>query len=369
MVDFLIVGAGFSGCVLAERVATQLDKTVLIVEKRNHIGGNAFDYYDENGILIHKYGPHWFHTNSKKVFSYLSKFTEWRYHYHRVLACVDGLFVPLPPNLDTFRILSSADFDSSTDLFQSLTANFMASSSLDSLHEIGKSIFGNLIYEKIFRGYTEKQWGEYTSQLDRSVISRLSFNYNKDSRYFKDKYQCMPKHGYTRMFERMLSHKNIKILLQTDYKEILDSVAFDKLIYTGPADEFFDCSFGRLPYRSLRFEHETFDTEFYQPVQQVNYPNEYDFTRIVEWKHATGQTHNKTTITREYPKEAEKDDEKFYPIPTEETSVLYEKYKTEASKLKSVIFCGRLAEYRYYNMDQVVAKALHIFENDIAKKR
>jgi UDP-galactopyranose mutase len=362
MFDFLIVGSGFAGCVLAERIASNLNKKVLIVEKRDHIGGNCFDYYNEDGLLVHKYGPHYFRTNDKRIFHYLSQFTQWHYCHYRILAFVDGRLLSFPINLDTINEL----YGTNLSVFE--MEHFFEKAreippEIKTSEDVVVAQVGRSLYEKFFKGYTEKQWGLGASQLDPTVCRRIPFRTNRDGRYFDDKYQAMPKAGYSRMFETMLRHPQIHIMLKTDYKEILDLVPFNRMVYTGPIDEFFDHKFGTLPYRSLRFEFETLDQEWYQPVSQVNYPNDYDFTRIVEIKHATGQRHHKTTIVREYPSG---EGEPYYPIPNAENHLLYEKYKKEADRLKTVHFVGRLAEYKYYNMDEVVALALLVFENEIA---
>lgn len=362
MFDFLIVGAGFAGCVLAERISSQIDKKVLIVEKRDHIGGNCYDFYNEYGVLVHKFGPHYFRTNSKKVFDYLSQFTYWHYVQYKILSFVDGQLLPFPINLDTVNRLYGLNL-SSFELEEFFGKVREPQREIRSSEDVVVSQVGIELYEKFFKGYTKKQWGLDPSELDSSVCARIPVRTGRDGRYFNDKYQAMPKHGYTEMFRKMISHSNIHLMLKTDYKEIVDIVPFDRMIYTGPVDEFFDHKFGRLPYRSLRFEYETFDQEWYQSVSQVNYPNDYDFTRIVEIKHATGQKHEKTTIAKEYP--LEKGDP-YYPIPNEENRLLYKKYRKEARKLKGVYFLGRLADYKYYNMDEVVALALELFENKIA---
>lgn len=367
MFDYLIVGAGFSGAVLAERIASQLNKRVIIIDKRSHIAGNAFDYYNEHGILIHKYGPHWFHTNHKQVFDYLSQFTEWRYHYHRVKSSVDGMLVPIPINMDTLNQLYNLNLQSPDDVqkyFDSVRDRSIVHPS--NAEEMVISNVGKDLYNKFFKGYTIKQWNIEPSKLAASVTARIPTRINKDDRYFTDTYQGIPKNGYTHLFNNMLNNKNIHVLLQTDYRDILNQITFDKMIYTGPIDSFFDYKFGKLPYRSLRFEHETFLQEKYQDCQQINYPNEYDFTRIVEWKHATGQKSHLTTITREYSIDASDELEKYYPIPNEANDELYNLYKKEADKIsEKVIFCGRLADYKYYNMDQVIARALMIFKQQI----
>jgi UDP-galactopyranose mutase len=364
MFDYLIVGAGFSGSVLAERLASQKHKKVLIVDKRNHIGGNAYDYYNEHGILVHKYGPHWFHTNDRKVFDYLSAFTEWRYHYHRVKSSVDGVLVPFPINRDTLNLLYGQNLDTPEAVqayYDQVKADIPNPKNAE---EMVISQVGEALYNKFFKGYTLKQWEIHPRDLAASVTARIPVRTNRDDRYFTDTYQGIPKQGYTAMFQKMLNHPNISVMLQTDYRELLNTVPYRKLIYTGPIDSFFDYKFGKLPYRSLRFEHETFDEEFHQPCQQVNYPNEYDFTRIVEWKHATGQKSHLTTITREYSLDAGDDLEKYYPIPRDSNHELFKKYQQEAAQLEDVLFCGRLADYKYYNMDQVIARALMIADKE-----
>jgi UDP-galactopyranose mutase len=356
--DFLIVGSGFSGSVLAERLASQSDKKVLLVEKRDHTGGNAYDYYNEDGILVHKYGPHIFHTNYEDVWNYLSQFTEWNGYRHRVLAFVDGRNVPLPINLDTVNILLNKNFteDEVKDYFESVRLKI---TDIKNSRDVIVSQVGELFYEKFFKNYTFKQWGVYPEILSPEVTKRIPVRHNTDDRYFSDRYQGLPVDGYTKLFASMLSHPNITVLLNTDYKNIPATVQFDRIIYTGPLDYFFDYQFGRLPYRSLRFESETLDKEYFQKVAVVNYPNDNDFTRITEFKHMTLQQHPKTTIFREYPSA---EGEPYYPMPIEKSIELSNKYREEAGKLKTVYFIGRLAEYKYYNMDQVVKRALDVFE-------
>lgn len=359
MFDYLVVGAGFAGCTVAERLASQLGKRVLLVDKRSHIGGNAYDRYDEAGILIHQYGPHIFHTNNERVFSYLSQFTEWRPYQHRVLAYVDGQLVPIPINLDTVNQLYGLNL-SSAELEEFFERAREPVAEVRTAEDAVVSQVGRDLYEKFFRGYTRKQWGVDPSKLDASVTRRVPIRTNRDSRYFSDRYQGVPKHGYSALFAKMTAHPNISILLNTTYRSVANEVRFGRLIYTGPIDEFFDCIHGRLPYRSLRFDFETLPIETFQPVGTVNYPNDYDFTRITEFKHLTGQNHFWTTIVREYP---QAEGEPYYPIPNEETKEIYRRYVREADKLKSVWFVGRLGEYRYYNMDQVVAAALKLSES------
>jgi UDP-galactopyranose mutase len=368
MFDYLIVGAGYSGSVLAERIATQLNKKVLLVDRRDHIAGNAYDYYNEDGVLMHKYGPHWFHTNDRKVFEYLSKFTEWRFHEHRVKSYVDGRLFTFPINMDTLNELYGFDLTSPEQVQQYYDQVKSEIKNPRNAEEMVVSQVGEDLYNKFFKGYTLKQWEIDPKDLAASVTARIPTRTNKDDRYFTDTYQGVPKQGYTSMFTKMLSNSYISIRLQTDYRDILKEVSFKTLIYTGPIDSYFDYKFGKLPYRSLRFEHETHQQEFYQSNQQINYPNDYGFTRIVEWKHATGQKSDVTTITREYSVLAKNGMEKYYPIPQEDNHKLYGKYKAEADKLENVFFCGRLADYKYYNMDQVVARALMIYERKIATK-
>ncbi len=363
MFDFLIVGAGFAGCVLAERLASQLGKRVLLCDRRNHIGGNAYDHYNTDGVLIHKYGPHIFHTNSRDVFEYLSQFTEWRPYEHRVLASVDGQKLPIPINLDTVNRLYGLSLTS----FQ--LEEFFASVAepkdyIRTSEDVVVSKVGRELYEKFFRNYTRKQWDMDPSELDKSVIARVPTRTNRDDRYFTDTYQAMPLHGYTRMFERMLDQPNIKILLNADYREIRDVIPCQEMIYCGPVDEFFDLRFGKLPYRSLEFKHETVNQPVFQPAPVVNYPNEHLYTRITEFKYLTGQEHPKTGIVYEYPR-AEGDP--YYPVPRPENAELYKQYKALADATPKVHFVGRLATYKYYNMDQVTAQALALFKTLAAR--
>ena len=357
MFDYLIVGAGFAGSVLAERLARGSNKKILLVDRRPHIGGNAYDCYDDAGILIHRYGPHIFHTNSKEVFEYLSTFTRWRPYEHRVRASVDGQLVPIPINLDTINQLYGLKLTSPE------MEGFFASvaepcETVRTSEDVVVGRVGRELYEKFFRGYTRKQWGLDPSQLDAMVTARVPVRTNRDDRYFSDTYQAMPLRGYTRMFENLLDHDNIKILLNTDYREIIEEIPHDKLIYTGPVDEFFDYRYGKLPYRSLKFEHETVNQEWVQPVAVINYPNEHLYTRVTELKHLTGQQHPKTSLIYEYPM-AEGDP--YYPVPRPENNELYKKYQALAEERSDVHFVGRLATYKYYNMDQVVAQALSVY--------
>jgi len=357
MIDYLIVGAGFAGSVLAERLASVEGKSVLIVDKRNHIGGNAYDYYNNQGILIHKYGPHIFHTNSKEVFGYLSRFTDWRNYQHKVLACVDGQQVPVPINLNTINSLYGLNL-SSGEVADFLAAKAEPVSQVRTSEDVVLKAVGRELYEKFFKGYTKKQWDLDPSELDASVTARVPTRTNKDDRYFTDTYQAMPLHGFTRMFEKMLDHPNIKIMLNTDYHDIQQEIRYSKMIFTGPVDGYFDFCYGKLPYRSIRFKFETLDQEMFQQTGTINYPNDYAFTRITEYKHLTGQKHPKTTVVYEFP-QAEGDP--YYPVPRPENAELYKKYQALADQA-NVYFVGRLATYKYYNMDQVVAQALSTFK-------
>lgn len=358
MYDYLIVGAGFAGSVLAERLASQSNKKVLIIDKRNHIAGNAYDHYDQSGILVHKYGPHIFHTNSKDVFNYLSQFTEWRNYQHRVLANVDGQLLPIPINLNTINRMYGLNLSSEevTKFFESKAEK---KNEISTSEDVVVSVVGRELYEKFFRGYTRKQWALDPSELHASVTARVPTRTNRDDRYFTDTYQAMPLHGYTRMFEKMLDHPNIHIMLNTDYRDVVGNLPFKELIFTGPIDEFFDYKYGKLPYRSIDFKFETLDQENFQETGTINYPNDYAFTRITEFKHLTGQKHHKTSLVYEFPT-AEGDP--YYPIPKSENQAIYQKYNNLASKMKSTHFVGRLATYKYYNMDQVVAQALTVFK-------
>lgn len=352
--DYLIVGAGFAGSVLAERLASGAGKKVLIVDRRTHIGGNAYDEYNDAGILVHRYGPHIFHTNSRDVFDYLGRFTEWRPYQHWVRASVDGQLVPIPINLNTINQLYGLSLTSFEveEFFESVAE---PRDTIRTSEDVVVSKVGRELYEKFFRNYTRKQWGMDPSELDSSVTARVPTRTNRDDRYFTDTYQAMPLHGYTRMFEKMLLHPNIKVMLNTDYREIEDLIPYREMVYTGPIDEFFDFRYGKLPYRSLEFRHETIHAPVHQPAPVVNYPNEQVYTRVTEFKYLTGQEHPKTSIVYEIPCA---DGDPYYPVPRPENAELYRQYKALADETEGVHFVGRLATYKYYNMDQVVAQAL-----------
>jgi len=359
MFDYLIVGAGFAGSVLAERLAAGSNKKVLLCDKRPHIGGNAYDHYNDAGILVHKYGPHIFHTNSREVFEYLSRFTEWRPYQHRVRASVDGQIVPIPINLDTINTLYGLNLTSfEVEEFFKKVAEPVER--IKTSEDVVVSKVGRELYEKFFRNYTRKQWGLDPSELSASVAARIPVRTNHDDRYFTDTFQYMPLEGYTRMFERMLDHRNIRFEGGVDFFSMRQRIRASHIVYTGPIDAYFDHCFGKLPYRSIHFEHEHLpETRQYQEVGTVNFPNDYDYTRITEFRHLTGQSHSGTSIVREYPCD---DGDPYYPVPRPENEALFKRYEALARDATEVTFVGRLAQYRYYNMDQCVGAALKAAE-------
>lgn len=354
----LVVGAGFAGAVCAERLASA-GWQVTIIDRREHIGGNAYDKVDEYGVLIHPYGPHIFHTSGKRIFEYLSQFTDWRFYEHRVLAKRDGAFYPIPVNRTTLNKLYGLDLDEAgaAELLEKVREN---RAPVKTSEDVVLNGVGPDLCEKFFRGYTRKQWGLDLSELSAGVAARVPTRTNDDDRYFTDQWQFMPAEGYARMFERMLDHPNIMICLGREFDKADALYRYDHVIYTGPIDAFYDCQFGKLPYRSLRFEHQHLEkTPQFQPVGTVNYPDlaDGDFTRITEFKHLTGQQHQGTSIVSEYPQD---EGEPYYPVPRPDNEALYKKYAALADKESKVSFVGRLAQYRYYNMDQVVGTALSV---------
>ena len=354
--DILVVGAGFAGAVMAERLAADAGLDVLVIDRRPHIGGNAYDEHDAAGILIHRYGPHIFHTNSQDVVAYLSRFTGWRSYEHRVMADVREMRVPIPINRTTLNLLFDAGLTSEAQAEAFLQARAEAVDPVRTSEDVVVARVGRELYELFFRGYTRKQWGMDPSELDRSVTARIPVRTNIDDRYFTDEFQAMPLNGYTAMFERILDHERISVLTGVDFADARERVAFGRLVYTGPIDEYFGHAHGRLPYRSLRFRHETHEVDQFQPTGVINYPDEaVPYTRITEFRHLTGQTSPVTSISYEYPT-AEGDP--YYPVPTPENQALFKRYEAMADALDDVCFVGRLATYRYYNMDQVVAQAL-----------
>ncbi|TAL71101.1 MAG: UDP-galactopyranose mutase [Bacteroidetes bacterium] len=368
--DYLIVGAGFAGCVIAERIATQSGKSVMIIDRRNHIAGNAYDYYDDNGILVHKFGPHIFHTSSKKVWDYVSNFTEWIDYEHTVLAVIDDKKVPVPFNLNSLYSVFSKKVAAKYEALLLEKYGYGLKIPILKLLENNNpdlKTIAEYIYNNIFNGYTIKQWGLKPNELDFSVTSRVPVFISHDNRYFQDNYQGIPLKGYTELFRNLLNNRNIEITLNTDYKINSSSIKYNKLIYTGPIDEFFDYKFGKLPYRSLHFDFKSINREWFQEVSQVNYPNENEYTRITEFKHFHRQDSKMTTIAYEYPQEFVLGiNEPYYPIQNDDNNELFKKYKVESEKLKNTYFVGRLADYKYYNMDQIVGVALMKYEKEIA---
>ena len=381
MFDYIIVGAGYAGSVMAERIATQLNKKVLMIEKRSHIGGNCYDFKDDNNIRIHKYGPHLFHTEKKKVIDYLSQFTSWDIYNHKVLAVIDGKKVPIPFNINTLyevfpntkakkleeKLMSEFDYNSKIPILE-----------LKNSKDKDLQFLADFVYEKIFVHYTAKQWGMKPEDMDGAVTARVPIFVGRDDRYFNDKYQVVPKNGYTKLFEKMLNHKNIKLMLNTDFNEVcqitengfmlMESEFKGKIIYTGQIDELFDYKFGDLPYRSVDMKFETIDKEYYQEATTVNYPNNYDFTRITEFKHIHAIKSDKTTILKEYPKEYIKGkDTPYYPIFTDENQKKYNQYFEYSKRWSNLILLGRLAEYKYYDMDDMVERVLEVFEKEISE--
>lgn len=358
MFDYLIVGAGFAGSVTAERLARR-GARVLLCDKRPHIGGNAYDHHDDAGVLVHKYGPHIFHTGSKRIFDYLSRFTQWRQYEHRVLAHVDGKLLPFPINVSTLNSLYGLTLTPAQAVEHFRTVAEEVTGRPRSSETAVTSKIGRDLYEKFFRNYTRKQWGLDPSQLDASVAARVPARTDHDDRYFTDEFQAMPLRGYTRMFENMLASPRISLLLNADYRDVQREVKAKQIVYSGPIDEFFDYRFGKLPYRSLEFRFETHDTSTFQPAAVINYPNEHEYTRVTEFKYLTGQVHPKTSLVYEYPR-AEGDP--YYPIPRPANAATFAQYKALAEATPNVHFVGRLATYRYYNMDQVVGQALTLSE-------
>ena len=371
MVEWLIVGAGFTGATLAERIATQLNQRVLVIDRRDHVAGNAYDRLDDNGIQYHKYGPHIFHTNSKKVWDYLSRFTAWRPYYHHVLAVVEGREVPVPFNLNSIEAL-----------FPRHMAGALSRRLID-LHGFGKKVpilklresedadlrfLADYVYRHVFETYTRKQWALRPEDLDPAVTARVPIYISRDDRYFQDTYQAMPQPGYTALFERMLSDPNIDVSLNTEFKDVRDRHPDAKIVFTGPIDEYFDYCFGALPYRSLEFVRRDRPVAVAQAVGTVNYPNDFDFTRITEMKWLTGQICEGTVLVEEYPQAHEVGrTEPYYPIPTTANGAKFAQYQSAARALEGKIwFAGRLGDYAYYNMDQACARALALFEKSLA---
>ena len=364
--DYLVVGAGFAGAVMAERLAAGSGKRVLVIDKRPHVAGNAYDHRDAAGIMIHQYGPHIFHTNSAEIVEYLSRFTEWRPYEHRVLAQVGDKQVPIPINRTTLNSLYGLSLKDDADTAAFLAARAEPVAMVRSSEDVVVSAVGRELYETFFRGYTRKQWGIDPSELDKSVTARVPTRTSTDDRYFTDTHQVMPREGYTAMFEKMLDHPNIDLALGVDFAEAKARFVYDRIVYTGPIDEYFGFRFGKLPYRSLEFRHVIEEREWAQSVAVVNYPDEaVPHTRITEYKHLTGQTAPHTSLTYEYPSD---EGDPYYPIPRAENQALYKRYEALAAVTPEVLFVGRLATYRYYNMDQVVGQALATYRRHVAEQ-
>ncbi|MBC7101554.1 UDP-galactopyranose mutase [Methanothermobacter tenebrarum] len=379
MFEYIIVGAGLAGSVMAERIANILDEKVLVIERRNHIGGNCYDEIDKTGIIIHKYGPHIFHTNYRDVFKYLSQFTEWREYQHYVLGFIDGKLAPLPFNLNTLHKLLPESL--AKPLEKKLLKKYNYGERIPILKLLKEDdrdlkFLANYIYEKVFLNYTIKQWGLKPDEIDGKVTERVPILLSRDNRYFQDKYQGVPQDGYTKMIQNILDHENIKIMLNTSHEEILqikkDKILFmdkkynGKVIFTGKIDELFNYRYGRLPYRSLDLKFKKLDQEWYQEAATINYPNDYDFTRITEFKHIHPAETKKTIILKEHPQEhIEGKNEPYYPILTPENQETYKKYKKLAENHRNLVLLGRLAEYRYYNMDEIVKRAFKVFEKEV----
>ncbi len=382
MFDYLVVGAGLAGSVMAERIANVLSKSVLLIEKRGHVGGNCHDFLNQEGILVHKYGPHIFHTDSEEVWDYFSQFTSWHDYQHRVLGSVQGEKVPIPFNLQSLHQLFPTE--TAKRLESRLVEKFgygvkIPILELKEVEDEELSSLADFIYEQVFLNYTIKQWGFLPEELDPSVTGRVPVHISRDDRYFQDIHQKMPREGYTPIFREMLDNPLIELRLNTDYKDVVE-IDFDsrkiylegdefpgKVIYTGKIDELFNYQYGELPYRSLRFEFKTLDTEFYQEAGTVNYPNEHQYTRITEFKHLTGQKHPQTTIVREYPQDYHRDRNlPYYPIPQKGNHELYQRYQDQLDEFRNLICLGRLGEYRYYSMSDVTSKALQVFQEKIA---
>jgi len=362
----LVVGAGFSGAAIANLLADKADEKVLIIDKKKHIGGNCYDYRDENGIMIHAYGSHIFHTNSEKVWKFLKQFTDFNTYMHKVIGVLDGIETHIPFNFNTLYDVFPQSY--AELLEQKLLDNFNINTKVPILEfqkqdDDDLKYLANYVYEKIFLHYTTKQWGVSPKDVDGAVTARVPVYLSKDNRYFQDKYQGIPLEGYTKVIENMLNHKNIKIKLNTDFKDI-DMNKFDKIFYTGSIDEFFDYKFGQLPYRSVKFKLETHNKAYYQSNACVNYPCNYDFTRIHEYKYYLDDKSDKTVIAKEYSEDfVLGKNERYYPIPNDDNFELYNKYHQEADKLNNVYFLGRLGDYKYYNMDGAIERAIELFES------
>ncbi len=388
MYDFIVVGAGLAGSVIAERITKLLNKKVLIIDKRKHIGGNCFDYYNKSGILIHKYGPHIFHTIYKEVWDYLSDFTSWINYEHKVLVSINRKKVPIPFNLNTLHELFPESISRKIEMKLKKNIGVEKKISIFKLRKSDDSdlkLLGDFVFDNVIKNYSIKQWGKGFDALDQTVLERIPVFISRDNRYFQDKFQGIPNHGYTEIFEKMLSHPNLEIMLNTDFNDVF-SMDFQrgivsykgeefkgKIIYTGELDELFNYKFGKLPYRSLKFVFKTIEKEFFQKAAVINYPNDYNFTRITEYKHITNQKSKFTTYSEEYPQHYDRTvpgkNIPFYPIPNLKNHELYERYRRLTLKFKNILLLGRLAEYKYFNMDLVIKSALNLFDEGINNAR
>lgn len=356
--DYVIVG-GPAGIICAERLASQKNKSILLIEKRNHIAGNLYDYYNQDGILIHKYGPHFFRTDKESIWSYLSQFTDWHHYEHKVMANVKGMLVPFPINLDTYNQLNNTTLTQKEFEYE-LAKNHFTDQPKNCEEAIINQV-GKYLYETFFLHYTLKQWGKHPRELHPDTVKRVPVRSDRECRYQLAKYQGLPLHGYTSMMSKMITHPKIKLMLNTDYKEVIKTFSFEHMIYTGPLDYFFDYELGELEYRSLHFKEKTYMQESFQDHAVINYPNNYDYTRVTEYKKMTGQKNHKTTVHFEYPLTFnKKENDPYYPILDKKNEDIKNQYLKKVAGLKNVSFIGRLAEYRYYAMDDVVEAALHL---------
>lgn len=364
MVKNLVVGAGFSGATIAALIANRLDEEVVVIDKKDHIAGNCYDFKDENNIMIHKYGSHIFHTNSEKVWEFVRHFTKFNTYMHKVYAVIDGVETTIPFNFNTLYDVFPATLARRLEI--KLLKKFELNKKVPILEfqkqdDEDLKFLANYVYEKVFLHYTNKQWGTSPEDVDSAVTARVPVYLSKDNRYFQDKYQGIPTEGYTKLVEKMLDNKNIEVELNTDFKGIKGD--FKRIFYTGAIDEYFNYRIGQLPYRSVRFEFETYDREFYQRNSVVNYPCNYDFTRIHEYKHYLNDKSDKTVIAKEYSENfVIGSNERYYPIPKDENTKLYNQYLELAKKEQNVYFLGRLGDYKYYDMDKAILRAIELFE-------
>ena len=363
----LVIGAGFSGAVIAYLLAEKLNEQVLVIDKKNHIAGNCYDYRDKNGIMIHKYGSHIFHTSNEKVWNFIKQFGDFNQYMHKVVAVIDGIETTIPFNFNTIYDVFPKTL--AEKLEEKLLENFEYNKKIPILEFLKQDdedlkFLAEYVYEKVFLHYTAKQWGVNPESVDGAVTARVPVYLSKDNRYFQDKYQGIPLEGYTKLVEKMLTHPNIKLKLNTDYATIKNpEKEFDRIFYTGAIDEYFNYEFGELPYRSVNFKFEEYDREFYQSNSVVNYPCNYDFTRIHEYKHYLNDKSPRTVIAKEYSEFFERGkNERYYPIPKDENTALYNRYAEKAKELSNVFFLGRLGDYKYYDMDKAILRAIEVFE-------